>query len=531
MQKESFMSLNKFTIQKSFAISAGAGSGKTYTLSRKYINALLGFDYFREDYTTEQSYFEDLKPAKVNEIVTITYTEAAALEMKGRIFGLISKIINPKLSKDDSDYFSIEDANKNITKEQQEYVQNTLKKAYTDSSNAKISTIHSYCLDIIKANSDIARIDTKLEIIKDDEKKKELSSIIFETLNAKENHSLVLYISQDISMFFLNNLIEKYVSNTKFRKDYDSFNQNSISENTYKELIKELYPTPVITDELLDEIESAKDASVRKQWFQEYVANFEKFEAKKWNEFKVTTIIKSGKNKGQEKLSSLGLGEKTYPELSKFVKCLDAYVQHYEKVDKNKENLFFEKIDKIRNLLHQIKERYDAKLKELGKIDFDTIIIKSLEIIPKVNTNFKYIMVDEFQDTNATQFDIVKHSMNEKTNLFVVGDSKQSIYSFQGAEIEVFNDAIHDKSIFSSIEDMSQNYRSDSVVLDNVNKIFDKLLQKSPHLKLLSQNYEAQPQNLYSKKEAGSFRYLIASESYQEDINELDTITQFISEI
>ena len=49
------MSLNKFTIQKSFAISAGAGSGKTYTLSRRYINALLGFDYFREDYNTQQN--------------------------------------------------------------------------------------------------------------------------------------------------------------------------------------------------------------------------------------------------------------------------------------------------------------------------------------------------------------------------------------------------------------------------------------------------------------------------------------------
>ena len=88
------MSLNKFTIQKSFAISAGAGSGKTYTLSRRHINALLGFDYFREDYSMHKAYFEELKPAKVNEIVTITYTEAVALEMKGRIFDLVSKIIH-----------------------------------------------------------------------------------------------------------------------------------------------------------------------------------------------------------------------------------------------------------------------------------------------------------------------------------------------------------------------------------------------------------------------------------------------------
>ena len=83
---------------------------------------------------------------------------------------------------------------------------------------------------------------------------------------------------------------------------------------------------------------------------------------------------------------------------------------------------------------------HDAKLDELNKIDFDTIITKTLEIIPDVQTNFKYIMVDEFQDTNATQFEIVKNSCSADTNLFVVGDSKQSIYSFQGAEIEVFND-------------------------------------------------------------------------------------------
>ena len=42
---------NKFTIQENFAISAGAGSGKTYTLSRRYINAILGFDFFIEDET------------------------------------------------------------------------------------------------------------------------------------------------------------------------------------------------------------------------------------------------------------------------------------------------------------------------------------------------------------------------------------------------------------------------------------------------------------------------------------------------
>ncbi|MDF1878394.1 UvrD-helicase domain-containing protein [Sulfurimonas sp. SAG-AH-194-C20] len=545
------MSLNKFTIQKSFAISAGAGSGKTYTLSRRYINALLGFDYFREDYEKQEDYFDALKPAKVNQIVTITYTEAAALEMKGRIFDLVSKIINyeklwkiEQLKRQDEDYKkdrdfeSIAEANE-YSASYIEYVRTTLTQAYTESANSKISTIHAYCLDIIKSNADIAKIDTKLDIIKDDEKKKELATIIFKVLNDEENRELILDISQDISMFFINNLIDKYVSNSKFRKDYDSFSRNSIDVNTYKLLICELYPLPEISSELLDEINDAKDADVRVPWFKEYTGNFENFTAVAWNTFTVTTIMKSGKNKGKEKQSALSLGEKTYPKLNKFITLTEKYVDAYSEIDIRKESIFFDKIDKIRELLHMIKSKYDTKLDELGKIDFDTIITKTLEIIPKVKTNYKYIMVDEFQDTNATQFSIVKESCNPDTNLFVVGDSKQSIYSFQGAEIEVFNDATHDTTIFSSIEDMSQNYRSDTVVIENVNKIFDHLLQKESRFKLLSQNYEAEAQDLFSKSKGGSFRYLITSQEFQskenqkslEQTNELDTITQFVSEI
>ena len=64
--------MNKFIIQKSFAISAGAGSGKIYTLSRRFINILLGFDFFTED--TKQEYFYDDRKAKkadLDQIATI----------------------------------------------------------------------------------------------------------------------------------------------------------------------------------------------------------------------------------------------------------------------------------------------------------------------------------------------------------------------------------------------------------------------------------------------------------------------------
>ena len=73
-------------------VSAGAGSGKTYTLSRRYINILVGFNLFFEGMDNRPS-FETLKPSRPSEIVTITYTEAGALEMKSRIYALIQNVI------------------------------------------------------------------------------------------------------------------------------------------------------------------------------------------------------------------------------------------------------------------------------------------------------------------------------------------------------------------------------------------------------------------------------------------------------
>lgn len=512
------MKPNKFTIQKSFAINAGAGSGKTYTLSRRYINALLGFDYFREDYKTQKSYFGKQTAATVNQIVTITYTEAAALEMKGRIFELVSKILHfNTLYVEDDDYGSIKEANANITEDERSFLIETLKKAYQDSGNSRISTIHSYCLNIIKANADIARMDTKLDIIKDDEKASVLEKIVFEVLDDENNRKLVLDISENITTFFFNNLIARYVSSSKFRKDYDNFDKDSIDEQTYKALIQELYPLPDFS-----EVETElQDDKTRDDWFAKYYQNFLDFNALPWS-----------KAKEGEKAPNLGI---KFPNTTEIRDIMGNLEKHYAPIDTDKERLFFEKTTKIKSILYQIKSKYDNKLKELGKIDFDTIIFKTLELIKDVKTDFRYIMVDEFQDTNEVQFDIVKNSCNSKTNLFVVGDSKQSIYSFQGAEIEVFNQAISDKKLFSSIEDMSKNHRSDGVVLKRVNEIFEKLLEKDDNLKQISQNYEAEAQNLevFKKKRAdkGSFKYLITSQPYQEEVSELDSIVSFVSDI
>ena len=92
--------------------------------------------------------------------------------MKERIFGLISKILSvDSLDDKDADKSSILEAFKILNLEQKNYVINTLQQALVQSSDAKISTIHSFCLDILKTNADIAKFDSQVDIIKDDEKK------------------------------------------------------------------------------------------------------------------------------------------------------------------------------------------------------------------------------------------------------------------------------------------------------------------------------------------------------------------------
>jgi len=517
---------NKFTVQKSFAISAGAGSGKTYTLSRRYINAILGFDFFIE-YMCQQNFVQlkESKKADISQIVTITYTEAAALEMKDRIFELMSKIIEfDRLDEDDGDFKSISMAMALLSDEEKSYVKNSLEHALNNSNSAFISTIHSFCLNTIELNSDLARVDTQLAIIEDDEKKSILDEVRLEVL--AQDESITLEIFQKTDKFKVNQLIENYTTNAKFRESFEKFiDAKEIDTQRYKAMIEELFVLPEIEDEIYAEIRNASDSEIRERWFESYVANFKAFDAKPWNSFKV-------EKKG--KLSALSLGVKKFPYLSAFKEQMEALLPNYAPIDIQKEQLFSLQLKKLQHLLQKIYVAYTKRLDAQNKTDFDAIIAKTAEIVQKVEFDYKYIMVDEFQDTNTLQNSIIKEISKGK-NLFVVGDSKQSIYSFQGAELEVFNNALN----ALNVEPMSINYRSDKKILSFVNDIFRELFEQEGSTScLISSNFKArftkddelQPASL--KKADGSVEFLLSKEEgYQRIDNQLQEIAKFIKAI
>ena len=115
---------------------------------------------------------------------------------------------------------------------------------------------------------------------------------------------------------------------------------------------------------------------------------------------------------------------------------------------------------------------YQRSLKEYNALDFDDLLGKTLElfqscpeVLQKYRSKFRYILVDEYQDTNVMQYHIVELLAREHGNICVVGDDDQSIYGWRGADIRNILDFEKDFPGAKVIR-LEQNYRSTSNILD-----------------------------------------------------------------
>lgn len=121
--------------------------------------------------------------------------------------------------------------------------------------------------------------------------------------------------------------------------------------------------------------------------------------------------------------------------------------------------------------------RYEEELKRCNCMDFDDLLLKTVklfeefpEVLEKYRNRFKYIHVDEFQDTNVLQYKLVKMLAAGSGNLFVVGDEDQSIYSWRGAEIRNILDFPKDFK-GAKVYKLEQNYRSTTSILNAANNV------------------------------------------------------------
>jgi DNA helicase-2/ATP-dependent DNA helicase PcrA len=117
-------------------------------------------------------------------------------------------------------------------------------------------------------------------------------------------------------------------------------------------------------------------------------------------------------------------------------------------------------------------ELYEKKLRQLNALDFDDLLLRAVELLgqfPEVrdryNERFHYIQVDEYQDTNQTQYRLIRHLTRARQNLCAVGDEDQSIYRWRGADIQNILSFEQDYPNASIIK-LEQNYRSTQIILD-----------------------------------------------------------------
>ena len=139
----------------------------------------------------------------------------------------------------------------------------------------------------------------------------------------------------------------------------------------------------------------------------------------------------------------------------------------------------------LQKVASQVYPLYEKILKENGALDFDDLISKTVnmlsnnsEIRKKWRTQFKYIMIDEYQDTNAAQYKLVKLLTNDSKNIAVVGDDWQSIYSWRNADYRnILNfEKDYPKAVVIKLE---QNYRSTKSILDAAHAVITKNQQRS----------------------------------------------------
>lgn len=161
-------------------------------------------------------------------------------------------------------------------------------------------------------------------------------------------------------------------------------------------------------------------------------------------------------------------------------------------------------------MITEIYKYYQMRCRQSDVMDFDDLLLQTNilfrdfpEILEKYQKKFDYILVDEYQDTNYSQYLIIKKLAEQHKNICVVGDDAQSIYSFRGARIENILNFRNDYPGYKLCK-LEQNYRSTTTIVDAANSI-------------ISRNKEQIPKKTFSENEEGDKIRVMKSLSDKEE--------------
>ena len=421
-------------------VSAGAGSGKTAVLSERVIRKLKG-------------------GVHINELLLLTFTKAAAAEMKQRI-------------------------RKKITKEEDLLSELDMIDA------SYITTFDSFALSIVKKYHYLLNISPNVNII--DEavitiKKEEIMNEIFENKYLIED-KLFLHLIDDFcvkddkniqkEILAISNKLDMLPNKKEYLSNYieTNFILEKIEEdvNKYVDLIKKEGDK---IEGICNELSSYFDSDYMNKLYE----SLDKLlNANTYDEIKDSlnvSIPRIPKGTSDE-------GKKVKEKLSDIIKNLGKMCV-YENVEYIKKTILLTK-DYIRAIIDIILE-FDDKVNEFkfdnDAYEFNDIALLSIKLVrefpevrEEVKNSFNEIMIDEYQDTNDLQEEFISYISNN--NVYMVGDIKQSIYRFRNANPNIFKNKYDNYSVNNGgIKiDLNKNFRSRREVLDNVNLMFNLIM-------------------------------------------------------
>lgn len=490
-------------------VSAAAGSGKTAVLVERIISMILD---------TEEK-------VDIDKLLVVTFTNAAASEMRERIADAVSK--------------ALEEATKLEKKDVIEHLQ----KQILFLNKANITTIHSFCLDVIKNNIHLITLDpnfrigdtTECQLIaqeaidevfeelyeqgylgdENSEKGKRFLKLIdsFAERNGDNQVQSLIMSIYNFAMSFpnpekwLNESADAFLVDDDF--DFTSSKWGRIVINSVKteieDIVGNMEKALATVHPYLGQIENIQKIiteseridvvydSLDKGW-DDFIKAIGEFYPEDYRKGK--KIKKDDPNEMREAWKIATEYRKEAIESMK--KVAEMYKNRYSKDIKKEIDMSYPIVRAISDAVLEFWKKFEEVKRDKGIIDFNDIEHFALEILVDEDENgcqipsetakryseeFKEIFVDEYQDSNLVQEAILSSIANkEMPNRFMVGDVKQSIYRFRQAKPEIF---LHKYETYSTEKDkdgrkimLYKNFRSRKNVLDAVNFIFENIMSK-----------------------------------------------------
>ena len=468
---------------RNILVSAAAGSGKTAVLVERIIKMLM----------------DEENPVDVDKLLIVTFTEAAASEMKERILNAIEKALD-------------------------ENPENThLQKQATLIHSSLITTIHSFCLSVIREHFHVIDIDPGFRIAEDGELTLLKQDVLEKLLedNYQEGTEDFLQFTEKYSsgkndkgieelVLKLYDYSRSYPQTEKWLDECLDMYRNMEEDNPIISLILDIAKEKcedmnLMAEECMRICEMSAGPYMYADAVEDDMAVIAKLQkCSSFNEFYDAVDSIKWKRLSAKK------DESVYIELKDRVKKIR---ENYKKIVKDLgEKYFYSDIDDIEtelknvsvsvmvliNLVKEFAARLAEEKKSKNMIDFgdmEQFALKILteekdgKLIPSAiareyQDRFYEVMIDEYQDSNYIQETILTSVSKEscgKKNIFMVGDVKQSIYRFRLSRPELFMEKYDTYSLEDSDKqriDLDKNFRSREEVLESVNFIFQQIMRK-----------------------------------------------------